>query len=202
MDNHLKNRIYPNYVEQRMQEVNSLPAKPLPEFAEEYLSVRPNQRETVEASYNDWKNLAREWVNNSANFHLAMEFINGHPAMWNFKFHGDMKSVQEEGSIVADEFLKNSSLVMNNGVEFGVFYTNYSFDTKGNMTFLDAEVGDAIPPFRVSSYHNYMLDYASSSIEECYVGIAVNLFKIFGVGDQGMEWEEYMKNQEDMRGKE
>lgn len=178
----LSKKIDEKYLQARLAELERVSKNfTLPEFAEEYLKVHPDKREAIEGSHKEWLTNAKEWLLNHEDFKLSYKFIDGHPAFWNYSTSADknLGKEHEYSDYPPVEFLKEADLNYDKCANFGVFCKTIFPSTKGNI--FDLECGQAIHPYLVSSYHNYVLDAQGSSFEEAYVRVAFNLYESFGL---------------------
>lgn len=178
----LSKKIEKKYLQSRLEELERISTKfSLPKFAEAYLEIHPDKRETIEDSHKKWLANAEEWILNHEDFKLSYKFLDGHPAFWNYSYStGEKIEVKTEPNDYPPvEFLKVVDLNYDKCANFGAFCKTIFPSDKGNI--FDLECGQAIHPYLMSSYHNYVLDAQGSSFEKAYTNVAFNLYERFGL---------------------
>lgn len=180
----LSEKIDEKYLQARLEELEKISQNfSLPEFAEQYLKVHPDKRESVEDSHKKWLINAKEWLLNHEDFKLSYKFLDGHPAFWHYSVSGDkesrLKDEYECSGYPPVEFLEKVDLNYEKCTNFGVFCKTIFPSAEGNI--FDLECGTAIHPYLLSSYHSHILDSQGGSFEEAYVKVAFNLYENFGL---------------------
>ncbi len=137
----------------------------IPKFVEEFCVVNPDKREEVTKDYREWLDIAVAWRNDRKNPVLSFLFLDGHPAFWKFK------NQPTEGQSFND-FLKGNDLITR-----GVSSLWKYVDSQSPYML---ETGNAVPPYRLSRYHDYDLDSFGKSFEECFAKTAKATFGLNG----------------------